>query len=339
MSDLKLKLKKIFNFEANIINKTEYNLNEYLSQIKLFRSINNNNFEEFIEKELLEGNFEFSILFEALSKQRFSDFSHIIEIEIVTERCELSNEKYTIVLNEEIAYYLDCIEVNNLDELGDRFSVNEKIQNYLHDKMEFIRLNEIKKLEAKIKNKKETKRFNFFKKASSFSIQDAFICFYIEQYEQAREIFLMDINYHEMYFYCCIMLDEIYQRLYSYYSEDPYINIRRVYFLHEYLIFSNDTSLTMYYMLNNFNHEMKYTKAIIELELATFLTDNKMFNNRVILALFNCINIFYENHSLILCLECIKEIKKHKIDNQVLIYVDDLELSINTNDIHSLNSA
>ncbi|KAM0679402.1 hypothetical protein BDAP_000269 [Binucleata daphniae] len=125
------------------------------------------------------------------------------------------------------------------------------------------------------------------------------------------------------------MLDIEHADAFVYYSNDLVINIRRIYFIREYLTCINNQSLTMYYMLNSFEYNCSLLKLILETELITFLCDLPNFNNRIVLALFNCINIAHEQNLDDLCLEYINELRNKKPLQDLVVYIDELEKIIN----------
>lgn len=303
MDKLKEDILNVFNMNAKFINETKYDIEKYLKTLTVFRIIGENDPELYFEKKIKDENVNFDFIYNFLCQTKFTDFDHEVEV-ILTEDQEKQNNYNTIFINNEIREYI----VTN-DEL--------KIKSFLESELKRIKNSEIDKLETLLFTEKHISNFRNEYKARFY--------FLIGKYRQAKELYSKIPLNDEMVLYCCILLDEIYIGNYLYFSVDPKIYLRRIYFLNEYTRFAQLPFFTYYNMINHFKDSYILTKSILELELIRYLSENNVYEKRIVLSLFKCILFFKEKNFNNLALECIQEIERFTLNKKVYKYLQDIK--------------
>lgn len=323
MNTLQKEIVETFKIEAKIDNLLEFDVSAYICDSNVFKWVYEIDINKIVKGAVEKDGVLFSKLFQVIKNCTFSDFDRKINITIGT--IEQEGSKYNILLDKRQMENINSIE-NAKTTCVQRLNKVKELSSFFTKELERIKEQELKVIKEQILQEIIQKK-SFFSRITQRTnyTEIGFLYFLMQDYSNAKQAFLKSTESEEMIFYCNVMLGVDHTDAFVYYSPDPIINIRRIYFIREYLTIVNNNSLTVYYMLNSFTYSLPLFKLILETELITFLGDFPNFKNRTILALYNCIDITFQENLDDLSIEYIKELKKYKIVPELSIYIDEIK--------------
>lgn len=166
----------------------------------------------------------------------------------------------------------------------------------------------------------QIKMFKYFNQRNDI-IQNAIYYCVLKEYASAYDLLAMHKIHNELYIYLCILLDKNVKEFeITSENEDDYL--RQLYFLIKYSEIKSVDLKCIFRAYNNFNTSNPLIKAVIELHFFNFLSLHFTAARRMVLCMFTCATIFYENEIYELCNECIKAIEAEKLPVEIKRYLE-----------------